>query len=323
MTMQSQPGRFCDEKYRNLKLQEQQFTAHSTASTVSLPDFYSKVEKPVRLSVLEQLLSAKKPPVESGPDRKSWAFAAQSRTDYYKSTGSKDHNPSAGYYMPQYNSVFKATPAPKIPPMHSHRNYTPTGSRPSEEEDERPVRRLMLPSVPFDLQLSRPDIVTLAPNVSEKRFEQIPFSPVSSRVRKPVTVDFSKMLRRPNYAPARPHPRYNPNYDFVSKKVVPDIDFGKLTSRGDPHLARSTQLAYRNVKFSQTASRARTSQFLTSRPVSDVFPTHMVKVHSRTSLTVLQEGSLLMNGLRSASVAGSRESDTAMRGTMTERKSAN
>ena len=322
MTMQSQPGRFCDEKYRTLKLQEQQFTAHSTASTVSLPEFYSKVEKPVRPSVLEQLLSVKHPPAESRPDRRSWAFAAQSRAEYYKSKGGKSHIPNAGYYMPKYDSVFRAAPAPTIPPVHSHHSSTPSNARPLDE-DEKPIRKLILPSVPFDLQLSRPDITSLAPNVSEKRFEQIPFSPVSSRTRKPVTVDFSKMLRRPNYLPARPHPRYNPNYALVSKKVVPDIDFGKLTSRDNLHVPQSIQLTYRHVQFSQTAPRARTSQFLTSRPISEVFPAHMVKVHSRTSLTVLQEGSLLMNGMRSASVAERREGETTRRGNMTERKSAN
>lgn len=323
MTMQSQPGRFCDEKYRNLKLQEQQFTAQSSSTTANLPEFYSKREKPVRPSVLEQLLSARQPPAQPKPQSHSWAFAVQSRADYYKSTGNKDHIPSTGYYMPKYDSVFKSSPTLRIPPVHLHTAPMYT-SRPSEEE-ERPIRRLALPSVPFELQLKRPDITSLAPDVSDKRFELLPTTTVSSSVRKPKTVDFSKMLRRPNNISAHPHPRYNPKYTLVFKKVVPDIDFGKFTSRPDAHkhVSQSIQLSYRNVKFSQTSPRGRMSEFLTSRPTSDIFPTHMVKVNNRTSLTVLQESSLKMNGLRSSSVLGPRSSYSVKREGLTERIPAN
>lgn len=323
MTMQSQPGRFCDEKYRNLKLQEQQFTAHSESLAPSLPEFYNKIERKPQPSVLEQLTGKLTVKETSKPRfKKTWAFSTQSRNDYYRAIGNKDRIPSTGYYKPKYDSVFKAAPTPVIPPAHARRPTPVKTSRPSEETEHEALKPA-LNMVPFQLQLSRPDITRMAPDVNEKRFHSVEVTPVYSNIRRVRTVDMSKTLNRPDYIDAKPHPKYDPKYELIKKKVVPDIYFGKVSPRVDRLPPTSSRLDYSNIRFSQTMPRTAASQFsaLASRPVSDTFPTHMVKVNTRMSLTVLQASSLAMSGGQSRTSLTDRHSKDFDRQTSSDRRS--
>ena len=328
MTMQSQPGRFCDEKYRTLKLQEQQFTAHDYSPAVSLPDFYGKIQRRVQPTVLEQLTSTQNGSESHRSEKthkKSWAFSTQSRTDYYKAIGNKDRVPSTGYYKPKYDSVFKSAPVPVIPPAPP-RKRTPEKTSRASEEDERPRPRQTTSMIPFQLQLNRPDITKMTPDVNEKRFHSVELTPVYSKVRRVQTVDMSKTLKRPNYVDPKPHPKYDPKYELIKKKVVPDIYFGKFSSRVEQLPPSSIHLSYRNIRFSQITPRSQTSQFsaLSARPVSDVFPMHMVSVHNRMALTVLQASSLEMSGRpvrNRGSYATERQSMDYDRHTNSDRKS--
>jgi hypothetical protein len=185
-------------------------------------------------------------------------------------------------------------------PIHVTKGRKTTAS--SLSEKERPsteCRGGEIPELkePFELQQDRPGITTTTPDVNEKRFETVIIPNISTKMKRVSSVNMSKTLDRPNYVQPQTHPKYDPNYNIIWRKDVPNLNFSKLSSRTGFYPPDSIHLSYRNIRFSQTARRSQNGNFsaLTSRPDSEAFPAHMVKVNSRMSLTVLQERSLAMS----------------------------
>ena len=322
--MQSGPGKHCDEKYNSLRIQDSQQASRKFIPTLQLPDFLSKIQKRLPPQVVDQLIEETQnhDKQEANVVKKtltstSWVFNSQSRSEYYQSTQRKDRVPSTGYYLPLYSSIYPNLSVPVIKPAPVRKRKQVNGSKPSEEGEIPDYPPRIKTAVAFNLQLKRPDISKMAHSVSDKRFELVPESLISSRMKRVVTPNLSKSLRRTTLIKTQSSPRYSPRFNAVWKKELPTIDFSKVTGRASMKTQPSTHLHYDNVRFSQINPRVTTSNFgsLSYGPENGALPRYMVSVNSRMALTVLQESSLVMSGFPFGNSIDQRKS-TSMEGTL-------
>ena len=308
-SMQSGPGKHCDEKYNAFQLQNAQLSARKFVPSLQLPDFLSKMQRRLPPEALDQLIeeTQRQDSKRTGEVAKlqvshSWVFNSQSRSDYYKAVEMKDRVPSTGYYTPKYSGVYPNVAVPVITPAAPAKLKRINGSRASEAGPIPEYPRRVHTATVFSLQTKRPN-PTLR-TVSDRRFEFLSEPLVYSKVKRVVSPDLSKSLRRKTLVQAISSPRYDPKFDAVWKKDLPTIDFGKLTGRPVEATPPAVQLSYDNMRFSLTNPRPSAVSFKASRPETG-FPAHMVGVTSRVGLTVLQESSLVMSAFPfHASVCG-------------------
>lgn len=316
-SMQSGPGKHCDEKYNAFQLQNAQLSARKFIPSLQLPDFLSKMQRRLPPEALDQLIeetqrvdSKRTGEVAKQQVSQSWVFNAQSRSDYYRAVDRKDRVPSTGYYTPKYSGVYPNVAVPVITPAAPAKLRRINGSRASEAGPIPEYPRRVHTATVFSLQTKRPN-PTLR-TVSDQRFEFVNEPLVYSKVKRIVSPDLSKSLRRKTLVQPISSPRYDPKFEAVWKKDLPTIDFGKLTGRSDEATPPATQLSYDNVRFSQTNARPSAVRFNASRPETG-FPAHMVGVTSRVGLTVLQESSLVMSAFPfHASVCGALSKNSSI-----------
>lgn len=300
--MQSGPGKHCDEKYNALQQYSGQTSARKFVPSLQLPDFLSKIQRRLPPETIDELIEEAereerkvRPAVEKQRVSQTWAFSTLSRQDYYKAVERKDRVPSLGYYVPKYTSIYPSTMTPVIPhPPFTKRKHIDT-SRPSEAGPIPEYPRRIPTATVFSLQTKRPDPTKTTHTVSDQRFEVLPEPLVYSKIKRVVSPNLSKSLRRNTLIRPVSSPRYDPKFGAVWKKDLPTIDFGKLTGRSEDAFSPTIHLSYENVRFSQTSPRTSTASFKTSRPSKEL-PAHMVGVTSRMGLTVLQQSSLVMSG---------------------------
>ena len=316
-SMQSGPGKHCDEKYNTFQLQNAQLSARKFIPSLQLPDFLSKMQRRLPPEAIDQLIEEAQRHDSKGTHEvakqqvsQSWVFNAQSRSDYYKAVERKDRVPSTGYYMPTYSGVYPNVAVPVIisPPVTKPKRID--GSRASEAGPIPEYPRRVHTATVFSLQTKRPDPTKTTRTVSDKRFEFIAEPLVYSKVKRVVSPDLSKSLRRKTLIQPISSPLYDPKFNGVWKKDQPTFDFGKLTGRSEEAVSPSSQLAYDNVRFSQTNPQPSVISFKASRPETG-FPAHMVRVTSRMGLTVMQESSLVMSAFPfHASIGGISKSSS-------------
>jgi len=293
--MRSGPGKHLDEKFNSHRLQE--IASRKFVPSLQLPDILSKLQRKLSPQALDQLIEQTKS--REGTERKterrerrekSAAFAVQGRTEYYQATAKRDRVPSLGYYSPLFTGVYSTPSVPVLKPSRSARSVGKT-ARASELTEVLDTLGQSTHALAFQRQLPRPDPTTMTKNVSEKRFEVVPESLISSKCKKIVTPNISKFLERRPISTPRTNPRYSPNFEVVWRKSSPALDFAKVSGRRQDASPPGLQLCYENIRFSQTLPKAPQWDFarVAARPVAEELPSHMVNLSSRLGLTVQQE----------------------------------
>ena len=306
--MQSGPGKHLDEKFNSYSLGSQ--SSRKFVPTLQLPDILAKIQRKLPPEEVDKLIDEVRgrdgndvKSVLRKRETKSWAFASQSRTEYYAAIQKKDRVPCTGYYTPKFEGIYANCPVPAMK-QPKEKPKTRKTSRASEERELEDYMEKAKTTTVFHLQLNRPDPTSMVKGVNEKRFELVSEPQIYSKNKKIVTPNIAKLLERRPMIKGTSSPRYSPKFDCIWKKSLPTIDFSKLTGRIDDSPPPATHLHYDNIRFTQVSPKPPAVTFgsVTSRPETGMLPSHMQKVNNRTSLTVMQEGSLLMSGRQTADV---------------------
>lgn len=309
--MQSGPGKHLDEKFAAYSLGSQ--SSRKFMPTLQLPDILAKIQRKLPPEEVDKLIaeahtreSSREKSVQHKRATHSWAFSSQSRTEYYAAMQRKDRVPCTGYYTPKFDGVDPNTPVPALKQPKPTPRTRKTG-RASEERELEDYLEKGKPCTVFHRQLDRPGPTAMAKDVNEKRFEPLPEPQNYSKNRRIITPILSKLLARHPLQKPHSSPRYSPKFEAVWKKSVPAISFAKVTGRSPDHPSPATHLHYDNICFAQVSPKPLAPNFgsATARPETGALPSHMMKVHHRMSLTVLQESSLLVSSQRTAEVCRS------------------
>ncbi|OMJ67200.1 hypothetical protein SteCoe_35708 [Stentor coeruleus] len=298
----SRCGKTCDERFNNIKEDRaMMFLGEKLKQTQSDMNFHNKNSSNDRdlKEVMSEIKTHRERLQTANNSNLSPVFLVQGRDEYYTSIKNHDKVPPCGYYNIETQQLKKVKSIPNYSKKPKSKSKIPkqvidVPYRITDKLNRKPPTAHL-----FQLQLPRPGLETLAPQVNEKRFEST----------KPMPSIFSKSLKvnSPNFSigtghnlvlPETKNSRiYNPNYESIWKNTTrPLLEFEKYPER-KPNVFQVTDLDYNKKSFKQIDKSVPGVYFekSTSRPTSQTLPAFMLRTTSRFGLNQITEKTLQHN----------------------------
>lgn len=276
----SRCGKTCDERFNNVKEDRVLMLLGEKLKPTDPKQKVCEKKDPSELNeVMREIQTHRERLKTASKISISPVFLSQGRDDYYSSVRNHDKVPPCGYYNTDNKSLKKVKSIPNFSKKHKSKSKIP------KEKIDVPYRVVdkfrKPPTVHlFQLQLSRPGLETLGPQVNEKRFDSPkPMPSIFSKTLKVVSPDFSVGNGHSLELPETKNSRiYNPNYNSVLKNTTrPLLEFDKYTER-KPNVFNITDVDYNKKSFNQIDKSIPSIYFdrSTSRPSSQALPSFMV-----------------------------------------------
>lgn len=271
----SRCGKTCDERFNSVKedrvvmlLGERPKTLYATGNQTE-----RKTNDELK-DVIEEINSHRNRLMTASAKHLSPVFLAQGRDEYYTSVSSRDKVPPCGYYNIQNQNLKKCKSIPNFSKKPKPKAKNTDCSRSNSPQDKEKYSKSQIKGITFQRQLSRPDISTFAPYVSDKRFESVREYPkIYSKSRKVVSPSFTQGTGHDLILPETLNSRiYNPNLEYVMKNTSNvALDFDKFTAR-KPNMFSITDIDYNRKNFKQLDKNVPSVDFrkITSRPESNL-----------------------------------------------------
>jgi hypothetical protein len=244
--------------------------------------------------------SLKTPSPDLIKPKNSSSFLCQSRDDFYKSTDKKIFSPAFNYYDCKYSLVYKSVRIPKFKPRPRTKSRRQNSQQISEITGcDKPKNRIQSP-VPFEVQLSRPEITSLTKDVNENRFVGYQDMPKNySKYKRVSTPSMQKTTERNELFKSNTHsPDYKPSFKLVTKDLGKVASFDKYPARKHHSISYKNDTRYYNPNYALIEKKITAPDFSksTSRPSSaNALPCFMKNVNWRGALDLINEKSLEMN----------------------------